>query len=156
MTGMVLFALIKKIGLPLQLELLLIIMASILSHGLLDKLSILTYHPELPLYGDMFWEEYHYKILPIATAVAGITAWNECGPVILFTIIPDLDWILRSYLEEKPILHNIVFCFWNWLPSLPDWRLKRSGVIVELILILLLWSAYQQLNLSPHFFKTII
>ncbi len=139
----------------LQLPLILIFI--LLSHGVLDKFSIFTYHSELPLHEDLFWKIYHYLALPIAgILIVWKTwiiweSWHEGLFILIFSILPDLDWIARSILSEKsflsvwkkePILHKITFLSWNWLPELPDWRLRRIGVVLELVQMLFLWSVY--------------
>ncbi len=139
----------------LQLPLILILI--LLSHGFLDKFSTLTYHSELAIHEDLFWKVYHYLVLPIAGIfivweTRGVwESWHEGLFILILSILPDLDWIARGILSKKsfwsvwkkePILHKIAFLPWNWLPELPDWRLRRIGVVLELAQMLFLWSVY--------------
>jgi len=137
---------------PLPLRHSLVAFLAIISHGILDKLARLTYHPPMPLARDWFWISYHVMIYLLSMFIL-IKYFGRYKVGLIFSIIPDLDWVVlhsSKFLPfqipfwKKPILHEFLSGFIDFLPpfsllnSLPNWNSKRKGVIVEFLLLAVL------------------
>jgi len=135
---------------PSPLRYLLVALLALLIHGILDRLAKFTYHPTKPLWKDHFWMAYNV-ILALATIYILVLYWREYWFVSIFSIAPDFDWVmmnLSGYLGflpyKRPFLHDKLFRIVDSIltPSrtrfLPNWNLKRKGVLVELLLLAIL------------------
>ena len=126
----------------------------------MDKLARATYHPPDPL-PDRFWEIYHHKLLPPFTRTILIVYGPKHGLAMLFSALPDLDWIIRDWSKknnrkipgwEHPILNEGLHSFFDRIPvinqlnRLPDLRFQRKGVLVELGLVAVMFGLIQLLD----------
>lgn len=125
---------------------------ALLSHGVVDSLARITYHPAAPLPGDWFWITYHAAVA-LFTIYLVIRNWkfSKLGPIC--SILPDLDWLVlyttsalgvQLSFWKTPILHEFVINavislpLLKYLQNLPDWTEYRFGVLFELVLLLIL------------------
>lgn len=137
---------------PLPLQYFLVAFLAFISHGFLDKLAMLTYHPPKPLRGDWFWISYHL-IIAFLTIFIFVKYWKKYKLGLIFSVLPDFDWVLihssnlfslQIPFWKEPILHKFFFSFLNslhllnFLNTFPQWTIERKGVIFELILFLIL------------------
>jgi hypothetical protein len=137
---------------PLPLQYFLIAFLAIISHGILDGLARLTYHPSKPLADDSFWVSYH-TVLAFLVIFIFVKYWKRYKLGLIFSVLPDLDWIVihsselfsfRISFWKRPIMHESLFSFLDSLPplsflnTLPDWSLERKGIILELALLIIL------------------
>ena len=124
----------------------------ILSHGVLDKIARMTYHPPEAQPDDPFWVVYHAAMYG-ASALLAVTNWGAYRQGMLWAAAPDLDWVARPLsrrlppgvsLWKGPILHDALHRLIDALPGLrrldrlPDWRSKKEGVLVEVALFVIL------------------
>ncbi|MCX7778770.1 MAG: hypothetical protein N2259_00795, partial [Patescibacteria group bacterium] len=84
---------------PAFLRYFLIALLAIISHGLLDKLGILTYHPPMPLIYDWFWLVYHFLLVWPITLYILIKYVRHYWFVFLFSVLPDFDWLISSLVK---------------------------------------------------------
>ena len=125
---------------------------AVISHGFLDKLARLTYHPPKALPNDWLWIAWH-SIVALMTAGVLYKHWRDYKLGITFSSLPDLDWIIvrpMGYLFpqvlvfKRPILHELLSTILNLFPPfrildrLPNWTQERKGIIVEIVLLCLL------------------
>lgn len=122
---------------------------SIFFHGIFDKLAKMTYHRPDADFNDPFWVGYHICVL-LTTIVFLYLYWSEFKWGIIFSLLPDVDWIFIHVQEifsieipfyEIPHLHNAlnyfldnVFSF-SHLQQLPDFRYFYWAVIPEITFI---------------------
>jgi hypothetical protein len=140
-----------------RLRRLLVPSLGILSHGILDRLARMTYHPPGAQPGDRFWVAYHAAMYS-ASALLAVTNGISYRQGMFWAAAPDLDWGARPLSRrlppglwpwKGPILHGALHKLIDALPGLrrlnhlPDWRSKRGGVLVELVLIAALAMAIQ-------------
>lgn len=155
-TGILIQKTLRKIQ-PLPFQYFLVAFFCIVSHGILDKSASITYHPPKPLTRDWFWICSHLFIA-LLTVYICLTYWGKYKFALVFSVLPDFDWILLqgsklfpfqiSFLR-KPILHRFFFSFFDsvlpfkLLNTLPDWNLQKKGVILEFcffcILVILIY-----------------
>ncbi len=120
-----------------------------LLHGFFDKLAIVTYHPPTADFNDPFWLVYHI-ITWLASIVLIYVFWQDYKWGIVFSLLPDLDWVFingQNLLHitipfyRKPWMHealNYIFdntVPFNYLNYLPDNRLNPWACIWELLII---------------------
>lgn len=135
-----------------RLRRLLVASLGILSHGVLDKLARMTYHPPEAQAHDPFWVVYHAALYG-ASALLAVTNLSTYKQGMLWAAAPDLDWVARPLsrrlspgvsLWKGPILHDALHRLIDALPGLrrlnhlPDWRSKKEGVLVEVALLVIL------------------
>ena len=135
---------------PISLQYFLVAFLAVISHGILDRLARFTYHPPMPLTGDLFWISYH-SIIAFLTIFIIVKYWKEYKLGLIFSVLPDFDWVVIHSTNffslpipfwKEPILHKFFFSFFDSLPpfgflnTLPDWGLERTGIIVELALFI--------------------
>jgi hypothetical protein len=135
----------------------LIALLALLSHGMLDRLARLTYHPSKPLIQDWFWISYH-SLLAVLTVCFLFRFRKQYKLGLVFSVLPDIDWIVLHSSElfsvqvpfwKEPILHKFLFSFLDLLPPFaflstrPNSNLERKGIIVGLVsLAVLITSIY--------------
>lgn len=137
---------------------LLVASLGILSHGVLDKIARMTYHPPEAQAHDPFWVVYHAALYG-ASALLAVTNWGAYKQGMLWAAAPDLDWVVRPLsrrlppsvsLWKEPILHNALHRLIDALPGLrrldrlPDWRSKKEGALVEVALLVILVMLIQE------------
>jgi hypothetical protein len=136
-----------------------------LSHGFLDKLSNLTYHPPEPDFHSPVWVSYHL-FLVVATVVFLIIWWKKFKWGIIFACLPDVDWVFlhgreifnkvfhtHSHFYPRPFIHNFDGYIWEhippfsfvtpWLDALPNLRHNPLACLFEFLLVaflLLVWK----------------
>jgi hypothetical protein len=99
-----------------------------LSHGFLDKLANLTYHPAQPDFHSPVWISYH-SFLIVATVAFLVLWWKKFKWGILFACLPDVDWVFihgrelfnwifgtHSNFYPHPYLHMTVGYIWKNIP----------------------------------------
>ncbi len=128
-----------------------------LSHGFLDKLANLTYHPPRPDFHSPVWIGYHSFIV-VATVAFLMLWWKRFKWGIIFACLPDVDWIfyhgreLFNYLFHthsnfypRPYIHSFVGYIWEHVPPfsfvtpfldhLPSLRQNPWACVFEFILV---------------------
>lgn len=85
-----------------------------LSHGLLDKLANVTYHPPRADFHDPFWVSYH-TMVALVTILFLVIWWRRWKWGIIFAMLPDVDWI---FIHGQEILH--IHISWYQRPHLHD------------------------------------
>ncbi len=112
----------------------LIALLGILSHAVLDKLSVATYCPDAADFSTIFWIAYHLLMLLVSIIFLYLW-WQEAKWGILFAMLPDIDWLfvytrevfhLSGSFYNQPYIHRaldwtmnhtIPFCYLNVLPD---------------------------------------
>src|SRR5579863_1844565 len=102
-THMVAGVLIQKtiVGKNRPLTLAIVAVVAFLSHGFLDKLAQITYHPANPDFHSVFWMTYH-SILLVVAIVTGCIFWKKYKWGMIFANLPDVDWI---FIHGQEIFH---------------------------------------------------
>jgi hypothetical protein len=131
-----------------------------LSHGFLDKLANLTYHPAQPDFKSPVWIGYHLFIA-VTTIVFLFLWWKKFKWGIIFATLPDADWIFihgreifnhlfhtHSDFYHRPYLHNFLNSIWenvpplnfaaHFLDALPNYRHNPLACLWEFFLVALL------------------
>ena len=139
-----------------------IISSGLFSHGLLDRLAKITYHPANARWNDPFWLSYHIFIYGLSLYILfryGRHYWLG----IISASFPDFDWVILRPLHYLGItfvnnqdlsLHQIVYSFLDALPvlktlkKLPDFTLKRPTIVFELFLLIILANLLQKSHTS--------
>ena len=98
--------------------------AGFLSHGLLDQLARVTYHPAKPDFQSPVWVGFHTVVLA-ATILFLVVWWKKFKWGILFAAVPDVDWIFIHGQEifhfqipfyRTPHLHNLLGFIYDKIP----------------------------------------
>lgn len=149
--GVLIQKVLRKVQ-PLSLQYFLIAFLTVISHGILDRLTRFTYHPPTPLFGDWLWVFYHL-VLTFLTIFIFIKYWKKYKVGLIFSVLPDFDWVVlhasnffsfRIPFWGEQILHKFFFSFLDLLPpfsflhTLPDWSLEIEGVTLEFAVLLTL------------------
>lgn len=137
---------------PLPLKYFLIAFIAVLSHGILDAIAKLTYHPPNALFNDWFWISYHLMLVLLIFFIF-FKFWRNYKFGMIFSAFPDFDWIVLYFSKlfslkipfwEKPILHEFLFnsinsfTLFNFASWIPDLSHQRKGIIFELALLALI------------------
>ncbi|MFN8323228.1 MAG: hypothetical protein U0T74_11275 [Chitinophagales bacterium] len=141
---------------------------AILLHAIFDKLAVLTYQPALPDFSNPLWVIYHIVQWLLAVTFLYIW-WGDYKWGILFSLIPDLDWIVlfpqnvtdtQLIFYHEPLMHNGLnyfmdhvypFCYMN---NLIDCRANPLAVLTEvgiLAVLLLLIHIIHSRRRNIHF-----
>ena len=95
-----------------------------LSHGFLDELSRVTYHPAKADFHSVVWVCYHSTILLTTIAFLWLW-WRKFKWGIFFAALPDLDWVFihgQQLLHvslpfyQQPHLHNLLHIVYHQIP----------------------------------------
>ena len=131
--------------------LLLAFICCILLHGIFDKLALSVYQPEAN-FNDPFWLLYQLFMWLVSIVLLYIF-WREYKWGIIFSMIPDIDWLVigvqhlfhfDNTFYYVPWLHFLINDVLDLVPPfrymdmLPDNRNNPWAVIWELLLISLL------------------
>ena len=144
LTGVFVYKYLKgKIKRPY--DIVLIIVLSFLSHGVLDSLARATYHPTYAILDDPFWWTFHIAHYSLCIIFV-VYFFKECWYALIASDLPDLwDWfVLRPSRDlivkdtdwaAQFFMHQYIFiipsvCF-EWLPNLNN---EPIGIIPEIIL----------------------
>lgn len=134
--------------------------SGLLSHSLLDRIAIMTYHPPDADFSSAFWVGFHLAVL-LATVTLVYLFGSTYTWGILFAVLPDADWIfihgqklagVHIPFYDKPLLHTAVHYIIDNLPlldhlsMLPDWRLLPLAATGEIVLCLLFWLVYRKME----------
>lgn len=145
---------------PRALRLGLIAVLAFLSHGFLDKLARITYHPANANFHSPVWVGYH-SLLLVITILFLCLWWRTYKWGIIFAVLPDVDWVFihgqeifhfRLPFYRTPHLHNLLhLIFDKWPPfiyldRLPNNRLKPWACLWEAPLVAGLWLVFLWLN----------
>ena len=143
-TGILIQKALKEVR-PMPIQYFLIAFLSIMSNGILDKLTRFTYHPSMPITRDWFWVSYHF-IIAFLFIFMFVKYWGKYKLGIIFSVLPDFDWVvihLSNFLSfqipfwKEAILHKFFFGFldfllpFSFLNSLPNLSLDWKGAILE-------------------------
>ncbi len=142
------------------------IVFSFISHIIVDAISIITYHTPDVQKGDKFWIFWHYIIYVLSLSsiiVFIIPYWLS----MLFANIMDLwDWLTLRPIQkkirkktpeskwgDKYYFHRIV----DWVREklffwLPKRNYKKSGILIEIVLIIVFILYIGFLGGFAHFF----
>ena len=140
-----------------------------LSHGFLDKLSQITYHPAEPDFHSVFWVAYHLTLL--ATAIAFLRLWwRQYKWGIVFANLPDVDWVFIHGQEifrfqipfyRQPHLHHLLGFIYEKIPPfsyvtyyldrLPNERHQPWACLWEVLLVALMLVAFWLLTLARSY-----
>lgn len=127
-----------------------------LSHGFLDELARVTYHPpQLDFHGP-FWVGYHAAVV-VTSIVFLFLWWKNCKWGIVFAVLPDVDWIFIHgqeifhfdiFFYRQPHLHNLLHFIYQRIPPfsrvtpflnrLPDHRHNPWACLWEALLVAVL------------------
>ncbi len=123
-----------------------------LSHGFLDKLANLTYHPAHADFHSVIWVSYHAAVL-VATIIFLCIWWRRYWVGILFAMLPDLDWVfihgqeilhIKIPFYQQPHLHHFLHWIYAQVPALsvldrlPKWRENPWAIAGEVVLVAVL------------------
>jgi hypothetical protein len=95
-----------------------------LSHGFLDNLARVTYHPANPDFHSPVWVGFHAGVL-ILTILFLWLWWKKFKWGILFACLPDVDWIFihgqemfhfRIPFYRTPHLHHLLGFIYDKIP----------------------------------------
>lgn len=121
-----------------------------LSHGILDKLANLTFHPRHADFHSIVWDAYHLGVA-IFTLLFLYVWWRSFKWGILFAMLPDLDWVfihgqqifhLHFAWYQQPHLHHFLAQVLAHIPGmtyldhLPNYREHSWAALGELVLVL--------------------
>ncbi|HXC35094.1 MAG TPA: hypothetical protein VNV43_04420 [Candidatus Acidoferrales bacterium] len=131
-----------------------------LSHGFLDKLANLTYHPSKPDFHSPVWVGYHSFVV-VATVAFLVLWWRKFKWGIIFACLPDVDWVFvhgrelfnylfhtQSHFYPRPYIHGFDGFIWDHIPPfsfvtpyldhLPNLRQNPRACVFEFVLVALL------------------
>jgi len=166
-THMVAGVLIQKtiVGKNRPLTLTLVAVVAFLSHGFLDKLARITFHPADPDFHSVFWVTYH-SILLVVAIFTGCFFWRKYKWGMIFANLPDVDWIFIHGQEifhvqipfyRQPHLHHLLGFIYDKIPpfsivthyinKLPNERHNPWGCLNEVALVAVMLVLIWLLNL---------
>lgn len=128
----------NKISNHAKYKRIIIIVIAFLSHGVLDTLYPLTYHPPNALWDNGFWQFFHLYIGFLSILLLYLY-YRQYSIVILFSCLPDLErFLIHSInyffsIQIKPLLHNLFFPYRNILILYGiDWSLNPIAALTEI------------------------
>jgi hypothetical protein len=119
---------------PRPLALIVTAVTAFLSHGLLDRLADVTYHPADANFKSPFWVCFHACVL--LSSLWFLYLWwrpYKCG--IFFAMLPDLDWVflhgqrilnIKHPFYRKPYMHNFLHIIFNQTPPFSHWKVPNN------------------------------
>jgi hypothetical protein len=153
---------------PRALALGLTAVTAFLSHGFLDELARITYHPADPDFHSPFWVCYHAAILLTTIAFVWLW-WKPCKWGIAFAALPDLDWvfihgqgIFHAHLSwyQHPHLHDLLNYIYHQIPPfssvaaqierLPNHRHQPWACLWELLLVSVLLLVIRLMTMAQR------
>jgi hypothetical protein len=157
LTGILIQKSVGAVLKPRGLELGVTATLAFLSHGFLDELARVTYHPANPNFHSPFWVTYH-SVVAVATIAFLIWWWKKYKWGIAFAALPDLDWVFIHGQQifhvslpfyRQPHLHNLLDFFYHQIPPftwltaeinrLPNERHNPWACLWEALLVAILW-----------------
>ena len=137
------------------------ILTALLFHGIFDKLAKSAYDPLHADFTDPFWLIYH-TLIWLTSLVMLYMFWGEYKLGIIFSLLPDLDWIVLNTANafgkeiifyKEPWLHNGINYFldnvmpFSYLNLLPDHSNSPWACVSEVLLFAALVLIFKlQLN----------
>jgi len=138
------------------LSLTVIAVVAFLSHGFLDKLAQITYHPADPDFHSVFWVSYHLTLL--ATTIVFLCIWwRRYKWGIIFANLPDVDWVFihgqdifrfKIPFYRHPHMHDLLGYIYEHIPpfswvtyyldGLPNERHNPWACLWEVLIIAVL------------------
>jgi hypothetical protein len=140
-----------------------------LSHGFLDKLAQITYHPANPDFHSAFWVSYHLTLL--ATTIVFLCFWwRQYKWGIIFANLPDVDWIFIHGQEifhiqipfyRQPHLHHLLGWIYEKVPPfsyvtyyldrLPNERHNPWACLNEVVLVVVMLVIFWLLKMAKSY-----
>jgi len=144
-----------------------------LSHGFLDKLSRVTFHPADPDFHSVFWVSYHLTLLTIAIVFL-CRWWRQYKWGIVFANLADVDWVFLHAQEiikyffhvqvsfyRQPYLHHLLGFIYERIPPfsfitrcidrLPNERHNPWACLWEVLLVAAMLVAFWLLTLAKSY-----
>lgn len=124
------------------------IITALLLSGILTKLGKMVYDPPHLSIADPMWLIYHVTMWLISLVMLYMY-WGEYKLGIIFSLLPDLDWIVLGISNmfgkelifyKEPLIHNWLNYFidnvvpFSYLNQLPDQRSNPLACIWEILL----------------------
>jgi len=153
LTGILIQKSVGAVIKPRGLELGVTAMLAFLSHGFLDELARVTYHPANPDFHSAFWVSYH-SVVAVATIAFLIWWWKPFKWGIAFAALPDLDWVFIHGQQifhvslpfyQQPHLHDSLHFIYHKIPPftgltalierLPNGRHNPWACLWEVLLV---------------------
>lgn len=157
LTGILIQKSVGAVLKPRGLELGVTAALAFLSHGLLDELARVTYHPADPNFHSPVWVTYH-SVVAVATIAFLIWWWKQYKWGIAFAALPDLDWVFIHGQQifhvslpfyRQPHLHNLLHFIYHQIPPftwltaeinrLPNERHNPWACLWEVLFVAVLW-----------------
>jgi hypothetical protein len=119
---------------PRPLALTVTALTAFLSHGLLDRLADVTYHPAQANFKSPFWVGYHLCVL-LASLCFLYLWWRPYKWGIFFAMLPDLDWVFIHSQEifhfkipfyTRPRMHDFLHIIFNQTPPFSHIRVPNN------------------------------
>lgn len=148
-------AILQKVleGKPRAVTVPVIAVTAFLSHGFLDKLAQITYHPAQPDFHSPFWVTYHLTLLAVTIGFLRLW-WRRYKWGVTFAMLPDFDWIMVHGQEifhiqipfyREPLMHHLLGYIWEkippfsfvtpWLGRLPNYRHQPWACLNEVLIV---------------------
>jgi hypothetical protein len=137
------------------------VLTALFFSGILDKLGRAVYDPPYMDFTDPIWLIYHVAVW-LVSLVMLYMYWGEYKLGIIFSLLPDLDWVILGTANafgkeiifyKEPWLHNGInyvidnIVPFSYLNLLPDQRTNPLACIWEILLFGLLVLVFRlQLN----------
>lgn len=135
-----------------------------LSHGFLDKLAQMTFHPAKPDFHSFVWVAYH-TMVAIVTVLFLVIWWRRWKWGIFFAMLPDVDWIfihgqeilhIRIPFYTQPHLHHLLGFIYEKIPPfswvtpyldrLPNYRHNPLAALWEVLLVFVMIAIVRRIK----------
>ncbi len=159
LAGIIIQQSVRRSPLPRAAALSLTAAAAFLSHGILDKLANMTYHPPRADFHSRFWVAFHLCVLA-TTILFFCLWWRRFKWGILFAVLPDFDWVLihgqaifhfQIPFYRTPHMHNLLHVIVDQTPpmswiTIPNHRQNPWACLWEVALVFLMLAAIRRLS----------
>lgn len=119
-----------------------------LSHGLLDRLANMTYHPPEADFHNAFWVAYHSCVLVLTISFLYLW-WRPYKWGVTFAMLPDFDWVMihgqqifhiPGHFYRVPYMHRALGLIFDELPPfsymrIPNHRHTPAACLYEVGLV---------------------
>ena len=127
----------------------LIAVTAVFLHSVFDRLARLTYHPPEADFKSLFWVSYHVAVL-LGFIVSLYYFWKPYKLGIIFSILPDFDWVIIHGKDilgigdgfyDKPWIHESIHFFIDRIPPfsllqhLPNLTNMPATVLFEIFIV---------------------
>lgn len=139
-----------------------------LSHGFLDELARVTYHPADPDFHSVFWITYH-SILLVTTIAFFWLFWKSYKWGVTFATLPDLDWVfihgqqvfhVQIPFYRTPHMHDFLHIIYHKIPPftwvtaqlerLPNNRHQPWACLWEVLLVSVLLLIIRLMSMAKR------